>query len=147
MFNKCTFVNMVSFLNKSGKNCSPLVRKQDLAKRSKVFELIKQTLGLFYKNIYFKFSGLILIHNSVTDIIGNWSNILQFRSNNNLVKPNGSQAISWVWCSAQLLIKQLIYSVVMPVQGCHLAYKSQSTIGRPFQLKSIRQWLKKWVHW
>ncbi len=34
-------------------------------------ELIKQTLGLFYKNIYFKFSGLILIHNSVTDVIGN----------------------------------------------------------------------------
>jgi len=39
-------------LNKTGNNISPLVRKQDLANRSKVFELIKQTLGLFYKNIY-----------------------------------------------------------------------------------------------
>jgi len=44
-------VNMVSFLNKTGNNILPLVRKQDLANRYKVFELIKQTLGLFYKNI------------------------------------------------------------------------------------------------
>jgi len=45
-------VNNVSLLNKADNNISPLVRKQDLANRSKVFELIKETLGLFYKNIY-----------------------------------------------------------------------------------------------
>ena len=51
-----------------------------------------------------KFSGLIVIHNSDTDVIGNWFNISQFSSN--YIQPGQakeSQAVSWVseGCSAK----------------------------------------------
>ncbi len=52
-------------------NMAFLLENKKIADQSKVFELIKETIGLFYKNIYFKFSELILIHNSVTDVIDN----------------------------------------------------------------------------
>jgi len=63
------------------------------------------------------------MHNKSLRVVNhNWSKVGIFRSNNNLVKPNGSQATSWVWCSAQLF-----YNTMLPGgrvarwQGCHLS--------------------------